>query len=238
VHFKKRYAGNQCFFNKMDNIKDNLEVVQERIHRACQRSHCSSSELKLVAVTKEVSTETVKKALALGIRDFGENTVQEASRKITDLATVRPELTWHMMGHLQSNKARQAGKLFDIIHSINTVKLAQILDKQAEKIIPVLLQVNIAGEPTKSGFAPEALETAIAEMRSLSSLKIKGLMTIAPLSDNPEKSRPIFKKLRLLRDKLKLEHLSMGMSDDFEIAVEEGATILRIGRAIFGERRS
>jgi pyridoxal phosphate enzyme (YggS family) len=238
VNFKKRYAGNQCFFNKMDNIKGNLEVVQERIHLACQRSHRSLSEVKLVAVTKEVSSDTVKKALALGIRDFGENTVQEASRKITDLATMRHELTWHMIGHLQSNKARQAGKLFDIIHSIDTPKLARILDGQAEKTIPVLLQVNIASESTKSGFTPEALETVMAEIRNLTNLNIKGLMTIAPLSDNPEKSRPVFKKLRLLRDKLKLEHLSMGMSDDFEIAVEEGATILRIGRAIFGERRS
>jgi len=142
-----------------------------------------------------------------------------------------------MIGHLQRNKVQTALKIFDIIHSIDSVRLAQTISAQAEKIVPVLLQVNIAEEETKGGFQKNELHEAVAEISKLPHLSIKGLMTIAPMVDKPEEVRPVFRELRELRDSFGFEHLSMGMSNDFEIAVEEGATMVRLGRIIFGERR-
>lgn len=194
-------------------------------------------EVTLVAVTKSVSSSVIREAFSCGIRHFGENRIQEAEPKIAQLSDLKQHLTWHLVGHLQSNKAKKAVELFDIIHSVDSVRLADILNRRAKRVIPVLLQVNVAGEITKGGFSTDSVESALIEIRKLPNLEVIGLMTIAPLVSNPEEVRPIFRKLRQLRDKLELRHLSMGMSDDFEVAIEEGATIIRIGRAIFGERR-
>jgi len=219
------------------DIAANLRDVQGRIARACERSHRSPGEITLVVVTKEVEVSAIRAAFDCGIRDFGENRVQEAEDKIAQLSDLKPDVTWHMVGHLQSNKARTAVELFDIIHSIDSVRLAEILSRRAEKTFPVLLQVNVSGEATKGGFVVGEIANAVNEIKRLPNLKVMGLMTIAPLAADPEEVRPVFRKLRELRDSLGLEHLSMGMTDDFEVAVEEGATMLRVGRAIFGERR-
>jgi pyridoxal phosphate enzyme (YggS family) len=219
------------------DIEANLREVHRRIARACERSHRSPDEVKLVVVTKEVGISAIRAAFDCGIRDFGENRVQEAEDKIVQLSDLKPDVTWHMVGHLQSNKAKTAVELFDIIHSLDSIKLAEILSRRAEKAFPVLLQVNVSGEATKSGFAVNEVGAAVEEIKCLPNLKVMGLMTIAPLVEDVEEARPVFRKLRELRDSLGLEHLSMGMTDDFELAVEEGATMLRIGRAIFGDRR-
>ncbi len=219
------------------DIAANLKDVQGRIAQACERSHRSPGEITLVVVTKEVGVSAIRAAFDCGIRDFGENRVQDAEDKIGQLSDLKPDVTWHMVGHLQSNKARTAVELFDIIHSIDSVRLAEILSRRAEKAFRVLLQVNVSGEATKSGFVVGEIANAVNEIKKLPNLKVMGLMTIAPLVSEPEEVRPVFRKLWELRDSLGLEHLSMGMTDDFEVAVEEGATMLRVGRAIFGERR-
>jgi pyridoxal phosphate enzyme (YggS family) len=221
----------------MSHIESNLNLVSERIKNACKHSHRSLEEVTLVAVTKKMDTPAIRTAFELGVRHFGENRVQEASPKIAELSDERPPITWHMIGHLQTNKARQAVMLFDIIESVDSVRLAVLINEHTDKKMPVLLQVNLAGEGTKSGFNISHVYQAVEEISRLGNLEIKGLMTIAPLTDNPEEVRPVFRKLREMRDNLKLEHLSMGMTDDFEVAIEEGATMVRIGRAIFGERR-
>jgi hypothetical protein len=190
-----------------------------------------------VAVTKGFEAQAIRAAFDSGIRDFGENRVQEAEGKIAQLIDLRPAVTWHMVGHLQSNKAKIAVELFDIIHSVDSVRLAEILNRRVEKPLPVLLEVNVSGEATKGGFSVGETEAAVKEIRQLPNLKVLGLMTVAPFVADTEEVRPVFRKLRELRDSLGLKHLSMGMTDDFEVAVEEGATMLRIGRAIFGERR-
>jgi len=194
-------------------------------------------EITLVAVTKGFEASIIKTAFDCGIKNFGENRVQEAEEKIGQLSDLKPDVTWHMVGHLQSNKAKTAVELFDIIHSVDSVRLAEILSRRVQKPLPVLLEVNVSGEATKGGFSVGEIAAAVEEISQLSDLKVMGLMTIAPFVSEPEEVRPVFRKLRELRDSLRLEHLSMGMTDDFEVAVEEGATMLRIGRAIFGERR-
>ena len=219
------------------NIEANIREVQERIARACEQSHRSPSDVKLVAVTKGFEASAIRTAFDCGLRDFGENRVQEAENKIGQLADLKPYVTWHMVGHLQSNKAKTAVALFDIIHSIDSVKLARILSQRAQRALPILLQVNVSGEAPKSGFTLEEVDAALSEIKQLPNLQIVGLMTIAPLITDPETVRPVFRKLQELRDSFGLKHLSMGMTDDFEVAVEEGATMLRIGRAIFGNRR-
>jgi pyridoxal phosphate enzyme (YggS family) len=219
------------------DIEANISEVQRRIARACQRSRRSPDEIRLVAITKGAQVTAIRTAFNLGIRDFGENRVQEAEGKIARLTDLKPAVTWHMVGHLQSNKAKIAVELFDIIHSVDSIKLAEILNRRVEKLLPVLLEVNVSGETTKSGLHVGEIAAAVKEIRQLSNLKVRGLMTVAPFVADTEEVRPVFRKLRELRDSLGLEHLSMGMTDDFEVAVEEGATMLRIGRAIFGERR-
>jgi hypothetical protein len=219
------------------DIEANVREVQRRIARACERSHRSPGEITLVVVTKEVGISAIRAAFDCGLRDFGENRVQEAEDKIGQLSDLKPDVTWHMVGHLQSNKAKTAVELFDVIHSVDSVKLAEILSRRAEKTLPVLLQANVSGEATKSGFAVNEIAVVVEEIRQLPNLGLVGLMTIAPLAAETEEVRPVFRKLRELRDSLRLEHLSMGMTDDFEVAIEEGATMLRIGRAIFGDRR-
>lgn len=219
------------------DIEANLKEVRSRIARACERSRRAPEEIILVAVSKGFDTQAIRDAFDCGLRDFGENRVQEADGKIEQLSDLRASITWHMVGHLQSNKAKIAVQRFDIIHSVDSIRLANILNERVQKPLPVLLQVNVAGEEPKSGFALEEIAVAAEEIMKLPNLRVKGLMTIAPLVDDPEEVRPVFRKLRKLRDSLGLEQLSMGMTDDFEVAIEEGATIIRIGRAIFGQRR-
>ena len=219
------------------DIEANIKEVHRCIARACERSRRSPDEITLVAVTKGFEVPEIRAAFDSGIVNFGENRVQDAEGKISQLADLRPEVTWHMVGHLQSNKAKIAVELFDIIHSVDSIKLAEILNRRAQKTLSVLLEVNVSGEATKGGFSGAGTEAAVKEIKGLPNLKVLGLMTVAPFVADPEEVRPVFRKLRELRDSLGLEHLSMGMTDDFEVAVEEGATMLRIGRAIFGERR-
>ncbi|HJX02920.1 MAG TPA: YggS family pyridoxal phosphate-dependent enzyme [Dehalococcoidia bacterium] len=221
----------------MNNIGDNLASLHECMHRACQRSGRDIAEITLVAVTKETDSAAVETAFRLGQSDFGENRVQEACLKIGQLQHLKPGVNWHMIGHLQSNKARQAMGLFDMIQSVDSVKLARLMNRQAVNNMPVLLQVDFTGGATRSGFSVEELRPAFEEISRLPKLSVRGLMTIAPLVDDPQKARPFFRRLRQLGEELRLEHLSMGMTDDFEVAIEEGATIIRIGRAIFGQRR-
>jgi pyridoxal phosphate enzyme (YggS family) len=219
------------------DIAENIRELQRRIIRACERSRRSPDEITLVAITKGFEVPAIRAAFGYGIRDFGENRVQEAEGKIAQLADLKPDVTWHMVGHLQSNKAKSAVELFDIIHSVDSVRLAEILNRRAQKTLSVLLEVNVSGEATKGGFSLSEIAAAIKGIKQLPNLKLMGLMTVAPFVADPEAVRPVFRKLRELRDSLGLEHLSMGMTDDFEVAVEEGATMLRIGRAIFGDRR-
>jgi len=218
------------------DIKSNLALIQERIARACRKAGRSPQEITLIAVTKTVSPSAVEAAFRLGIRHFGENRVQDAGNKIQALSHLQPDLTWHMIGHLQSNKVKSALELFDIIQSVDSAGLAKSISRRTERKLPVLLQVNIAAETTKSGFSIAEIQPAFEIISKLANIEVQGLMTIAPMVEDPERVRPIFNKLRGLRDKMHLEHLSMGMTADFEVAIEEGATMIRVGRALFGER--
>ena len=222
----------------MEFIRENIQEVEKRIKTACERSGRLPHEITLVAVTKSVDAAAITSAYEYGIKHFGENRVQEAEKKIEELATLRQSITWHMIGHVQTNKVKPVTRLFNIVQSVDSMRLATSLDMQTQDTLPILVQVNVSGENTKSGFSVDEVNTAISEMKHLSHLDIKGLMTIAPWTDNMEEVRSVFHTLRELRDKLGLEHLSMGMTDDYEIAIEEGATIVRIGRAIFGKRRT
>ena len=220
------------------DIRANIEQVSERIALACQRVSRSPGEVTMVAVTKTVDPSAITVACELGIKHFGENRIQEAVGKIGQLSWLEPRPTWHMVGHLQTNKAKVAVEIFDIIHSIDSVRLAEVISRRTQRTMPILLEVNVSSEATKSGFSVAELEPALEAISRLPRLEIKGLMTIAPIASEAEQVRPVFRKLRLLRDSFGLEHLSMGMTDDFEVAIEEGATLVRIGRAIFGERET
>ncbi len=228
----------------MDQIKQNLEEINRRLNDAARRAGREPAEIRLVAVTKTVSPERLQEALAAGQSLFGENYVQEAKTKI---ASLRPDLTWHFIGHLQSNKARVAVELFDLIHSVDRLSLAQALEQAASrqgKVQNILLQVNLAGEESKSGTAPANAQALLLAISQMPHLRVLGLMTMPPWFDEPERVRPYFKELRELRDRLRrlklvegdLPELSMGMTGDFEVAVAEGATLVRIGTAIFGRR--
>lgn len=190
-----------------------------------------------MAVTKGVSPTAIQAAFRAGVRHFGENRVQEAQAKREQLLGLEPRPTWHFMGHLQTNKVGAALRLFDIIHSVDSLRLAEALSQRVQGKIPILLEVNIAGEATKSGFLPNRLETAFREIGRLPGLEVKGLMTVAPQAASPEEVRPFFREMHQLAEALRLAELSMGMSDDFEVAVEEGATMVRLGRVIFGQRQ-
>lgn len=215
------------------DIDANIGDVKERIARAAERAGRPPDDVLIVAVTKGARPQEIRTAVTAGIRHVGENRVQEAESKAAHLADLRPRITWHMVGHLQTNKAKTALDIFDIIHSIDSVRLAASVSKRAQDVVPVLLQVNVSGEATKGGFSVVELPQAVERVARLPRLAVKGLMTIAPFTEDPEEVRPVFRTLRELRDSLGLEHLSMGMTDDFEVAVEEGATMVRIGRAIF-----
>jgi len=220
-----------------NSIKANLEQVRRRIAQACQRAGRSPEEITIVAVTKGVSPTAIQAAFRAGVRHFGENRVQEAQAKREQLLGLEPRPTWHFMGHLQTNKVGAALRLFDIIHSVDSLRLAEALSQRVQGKIPILLEVNIAGEATKSGFLPNQLEAAFREIGRLPGLEVKGLMTVAPQAASPEEVRPFFREMHQLAEALRLAELSMGMSDDFEVAAEEGATMVRLGRVIFGQRQ-
>src|SRR6478735_6340670 len=221
---------------------ENLTTIQQRIADACARAERSSDSVLLVAVSKNHPPDAVREAAECGQTLFGENRVQEGKLK-TSLCP--GHLRWHMSGHLQSNKARDAVHFFQMIQSVDSLSLAQEINKWADKsakTMQILLEVNIAGESSKFGYRPEQLLAELLQINALHHIEIHGLMTIAPWTPEPEKVRPIFQKLRQLKEQCDqilgapLPHLSMGMSGDFEIAIEEGATIVRIGTALFGPR--
>ncbi len=231
----------------MLDVAANVSRVRERIAVAARRGGRRVEDVMLIAVSKGVDPTQVLTAAGSGVADFGENRVQEALPKITHLRPqVAGSIRWHLVGHLQRNKARQAVQLFEVIHSVDSVALAIALDQraqQAERICDVLVQVNLAFEPQKFGIAPNGVSAMLQSLTALSGIRVVGLMTIAPQGDHPEGARPLFRRLRELRDEATraglapaFAHLSMGMSEDFEVAVEEGATMVRIGRAIFGAR--
>ncbi len=218
-------------------IREKLREIREKIEKACGRAQRDPAEVRLVLITKNVSVDRIREAFDAGIRDFGENRVQELLEKKPRLP---PEIRWHFVGSLQTNKVKDLLGEAVLLHSLDRTPLAHEIQKRAAQrnlTVAALLQVNIAGEATKSGFSPAEAEKAFGELREFSQIRIRGLMTIGPLTEDLKKVRESFRALRLLRDALGLWELSMGMSSDFEIAVEEGATILRIGTAVFGERK-
>ena len=224
-------------------IADNLRSVRERVAAACQRAGRSPDEVAIVGVSKTFPPALVVEACRAGLADVGENRVQEAAAKIPAVEALGSRPRWHLVGHLQTNKVKTALGLFDIIHSVDSLRLAESISRQVASLpvqkagpLPVLLEVNVAGEASKFGLRPEETGPALEQIARLPGLAVQGLMTVAPLVDDPEEVRPVFRELRRLRDDLGLRDLSMGMTDDFEVAIEEGATIVRIGRAIFGPR--
>jgi hypothetical protein len=225
------------------DLADNLQSVQQGIAGACRRAGRDPASVTLLAVSKGQTPEVVRAAADLGLRLFGENRVQEARAKI---ALCPGHLRWHLIGHLQSNKAREAVELFESIQSVDSLHLAQELNKWADrqaKTMPVLLEVNVAGESTKFGYRPETLLAELPALNAFPRLEIHGLMTMAPWTPEPEKVRPVFRRLRELKGECEqvlgapLPHLSMGLTGDFQVAIEEGATLVRIGTALFGARR-
>ena len=232
----------------MTGLHENILRVRERIDRAARRAGRRAEEITLVAVTKTVPAQRVTEAIREGLTVLGENRVQEAREKIPRIPL---SAEWHLVGHLQSNKAVAAAELFSMIHSVDSGSLARRLDRAceaADRRLEVLLQVNVSGEQAKSGLRPDELHAALEEAASCARLRLAGLMTIPPLAEDPEESRPHFARLKGLLEEARgwlpagpvreaMHHLSMGMTDDFEVAIEEGATLVRVGRAIFGERQ-
>jgi len=226
------------------DFSSNLAAIQKRIDAACVRSGRDPSSVTLLAVSKGQSPEAIRAASEAGLILFGESKVQEAKVKIS---MCPGKLRWQMIGHLQSNKCRDAVHLFEMIQSVDSLSLAREINKFAgnsAKTLPILLEVNVAGESSKFGYPPERLLAELMEINALPRIEIHGLMTIAPWAEDPEKVRPIFRRLRELKTECEqilgapLPHLSMGMSGDFEIAIEEGSTLVRIGTALFGARAS
>jgi pyridoxal phosphate enzyme (YggS family) len=226
------------------SIADNLRTVQDRIARAAARAGRDPKSVQLVVVTKTVDVARIREAAAAGAAILGENRVQEAKEKIEQLGSLAP---WHLIGRLQSNKAKYAVRLFELIHSVDNLGLAKELDRQAAKIgkkQDVLVEVSLANEAAKAGAAVADTPGLVREAAKLEHIAIKGLMTIPPYSDEPEASRPYFQRLRelastIVRENIanvSMQELSMGMSGDFEVAIEEGATLVRVGTAIFGMR--
>jgi PLP dependent protein len=218
-------------------IAANLASVRARIAAAAERAGRDPASVKLVAVSKTFPAADVLAAHAAGQRLFGENRVQEAVAKANETrAAGINEIDWHLIGRLQSNKARVAAGLFSMIESVDSLRLAQTLAQRTERTLPVLIEVNAGGETSKAGFALDAAEQAVAAIRALPLLDVRGLMTVAPPVADAEAVRPLFRALATLARKLDLPELSMGMSGDFEVAIEEGATLVRLGAAIFGGR--
>ncbi|MBS3942774.1 MAG: YggS family pyridoxal phosphate-dependent enzyme [Dethiobacter sp.] len=222
-------------------LEQNLQRVRKEIAAAARRSGRDPGDVRLVAVTKTVGVESVRQAAALGLKDFGENRLQEAREKVAAF----PELCWHFIGRLQSNKVKDVITHFTLIHSLDRFSLAEELQRCGDRLdleFAALVQVNVAGEDSKSGLDPSELPDFLDALRRMPRIKVEGLMTMAPWADDPEEVRPVFRQLWELRRKyrspeMNLPHLSMGMTGDFAVAVEEGATMVRIGSALFGVRR-
>ena len=228
----------------MSAVGDNIRKIREEIAEAALRSGREPSEVRLMAVTKTVDDDRILEAIEAGVDIMGENYIQEAKRKIE---TMGVDVKWHMIGHLQSNKSKYAVRLFDMVHSVDRIGLAAELDKRSAavgRVMDILIEVNVSGEESKSGIRADEAFSLISEIAVLDNLSIRGLMTMPPWFDNPEDTRPYFVALRELRDRIATENiegvemgeLSMGMSGDYRVAVEEGATIVRVGTAIFGAR--
>ena len=230
-------------------ISDNIAAVRERIGAATRRAGRPTDDIALMAVTKANPPEHIRGAYAVGLRLFGESRVQEFAAKASALADL-DAAKWHMIGHLQTNKAAKAADLFNAVDSVDSIKLAEKLDAAARalnKRLPVLIEINVGGEAAKSGIAPDSreLEELLLAAPRFEALEFRGLMTVPPFTDDPEDTRPFFRKLRQLRGTIaarklpaiRTDELSMGMSHDFEVAIEEGSTCVRVGTAIFGERR-
>ena len=226
----------------MSELQENLTRIRSRIDQACERSGRQPDSVRLMAVSKNQSPERVAEAASAGLTLFGENRIQEAKVKIP---LCPGQLEWHFIGHLQSNKSRDAVSLFHVVQGVDSLALAEELQKQTLKqarSLPILLEVNVAGESSKFGWNPDRLLAELLQLNALPRLVVQGLMTIAPYAVDPEQVRPIFRRLRELRDRCTdllgapLPVLSMGMSGDLEVAIEEGATLVRVGTALFGER--
>jgi pyridoxal phosphate enzyme (YggS family) len=228
----------------MSEISENLARVRERMEAAARRAGRNFEKIRLVAVSKTVGINRVRQAVEAGAKILGENYVQEAREKIEELGHA---VAWHFIGHLQTNKAKVASRLFDFIHSVDSLKLAEELGREAfreKKVLPVLLQVNIAREETKFGAKEDETFQLLERISRVQGILVRGLMTMPPYFEDPEESRPYFRKLRELAETISrkkipgilMEELSMGMSSDFEVAIEEGATMIRVGTAIFGPR--
>ena len=230
------------------SIQDNVTSIRERIAKAAGRAGRSVDSITLMGVSKTVEPERIRQAYLAGIRVFGENKVQEFGEKAGPLADLT-EAQWHLIGHLQTNKVKKAVELFQAVDSVDSLRLAEKLNQAAEqldRVLPVLLEINVGGEENKSGVAPDSveLEEMLSGAQKFNHLQVRGLMTIPPFTDDPEGARPYFRRLRELRDKIAarklprigMDVLSMGMSHDFEVAIEEGSTCVRVGTAIFGAR--
>ena len=225
------------------SIRENLKILKERIDKAAKRLGRNTEDIKLVAVTKFVDIPRIEEAIREGVTAIGENRVQEAKEK----SPLIDRVEWHMVGHLQTNKVKDAVRIFDFIHSIDSLKLAEKINEESKKInkiIKGLVQVNISGEQTKFGLKKEEINVLLDGVENMTNLKIEGLMTIAPLCDDESLIRQCFRNLKLISENIdnkfknaKMNYLSMGMTGDFEIAISEGANIIRIGTAIFGERK-
>jgi len=227
-------------------IKENIADIQARIAEAAKGCGRNPQEINLIGVSKRKPAALVEEAIAAGHRDFGENYIQEAMEKIDTIG--RDKACWHFIGHLQSNKAKFAVKIFDLIHTVDKIKLAREISKQAakiDKIQDILIQINIAQEETKSGTRAADVKALVKAASALPNLQIRGLMCMPPFFDDPELARPYFSQVKAISqeiaamnlDKVRMDHLSMGMSNDFAVAVAEGATLVRVGTAIFGERQ-
>ena len=227
-----------------EGVRERIEQVRRRIAEAAGRSGRDPNDVQLVAVTKSVAVYQIREALDAGLKVFGENRIQEAKGKVALLSS--PSIQWHLVGNLQTNKSKLAVELFELIHSLDSAKLAAAMDRHGaalRKQVRALIEVNLGGESDKSGLHESELLPLLQACRAYAHLTIEGLMAIPPFHRNPQDVRPYFRRLRLLRDRaadthpdFRLRHLSMGMSNDFEVAVEEGATLVRIGTAIFGNR--
>jgi pyridoxal phosphate enzyme (YggS family) len=231
----------------IDTLAGRAEQIRARVAGAAERSGRPAEAVTIVAVSKTLPPDSIRAAYDLGFTTFGENRVQEAETKIAALPL--PGIHWELIGHLQTNKVVRASRLFGRIQSVDSLRLAERLSSamaEHNRTLPILLEVNVGGESSKSGFAPDELMAAAAALSKLANLWPQGLMTVAPMVEDPDQVRPIFQRLRSLRDQLRAQaqpdrdgrwnELSMGMTDDFEVAIEEGATIVRIGRALFGVR--
>jgi PLP dependent protein len=217
-------------------IESNVRGVRSRMAAACARSGRDPARVRLIAVSKTVPAAGVAAAVAAGIEAVGENYVQEAAGKRSELGAMGLSVEWHLIGHLQSNKVAAALGAFDVLESVDSVRLAEAISRRASELVPVLLEVNVAGEPSKTGFAPEEVAEVVRLASRLPNIDLRGLMTVAPAASAPEEVRPCFRTLARLAAANGLAELSMGMTGDFEVAIEEGSTMVRIGRAIFGER--